>query len=69
MFLVFVLFSFLWNYLLDYLLGLVSFRADNPWILFYIKSHVTAVFCGWSRSRFSICSFNCRRGNGRYSCC
>jgi ABC-2 type transport system permease protein len=46
LFLVFISFSFLWNYILDYLLGLIGFWVDNPWILFYIKGHVTAVFCG-----------------------
>lgn len=46
MFLFFLLFSFFWNYIFDYLLGLVAFWMDNPWILFYIKGHVTAVFCG-----------------------
>ncbi|EFM11977.1 protein of unknown function DUF990 [Paenibacillus curdlanolyticus YK9] len=46
MFLLFVFFSFLWNYLFDYLLGLIAFWVDNPWILFYVKGHVTAVFCG-----------------------
>lgn len=46
LFLIFIMFSFIWNYIFDYLLGLIGFWIDNPWILFYIKGHVTAIFCG-----------------------
>lgn len=46
LFLIFILLSFIWNYLFDYLLGTLGFWVDNPWIIFYIKGHVLSLICG-----------------------
>ncbi len=46
LFTVFILLSFLWNYLFDYLLGVIGFWMDNPWILFYLKRQILPLVCG-----------------------
>jgi ABC-2 type transport system permease protein len=45
-FTVFILLSFLWNYLFDYLLGVIGVWMDNPWILFYLKRQILPLVCG-----------------------
>lgn len=46
LFFVFILLSFIWNYFFDYLLGVMGFWMDNPWILFYLKRQLLPLVCG-----------------------
>lgn len=45
-FIIFVLLSFLWNFVFDFLLGTVGFWVENPWVVFMVKARVTTLLCG-----------------------
>jgi len=36
-FFIFILLSFFWNFMFDYLLGALGFWMENPWVIFFIK--------------------------------
>jgi ABC-2 type transport system permease protein len=45
-FFAFILLSFFWNFMLDYLLGTLGFWIENPWVVFFIKGEIIMFLCG-----------------------